>query len=250
MPAGLQDAGYRGRVEVFTWQGISHARDQMSLERNRRIAPELTERIRQFAWQHPDRPINLIALSAGTGIVTFALEYLPEKYQVEEVVFLASSLSSEYDMTRALKRIGGGLHVFYSPHDRILRDFVKYSGTVDRAGLGDGVAGLSGFRRPEDAGPDARAEYAKIHNIGWRPDFALVGYEGRHMDATSRGFIREYVGEIVQGRTGSSVNRLASPGRPSSRPSRSSDRPRYKRSASTAGADSQSVKRASRRSRH
>ena len=177
-------------------------------------------------------------------------DYLPEKYQVDEVVFLASSLSSEYDMTRALKRIGGGLHVFYSPHDRVLRDVVKYSGTVDRATLGDGVAGLAGFRRPEDAGPGARAEYAKIRNIGWRPDFALVGYEGRHMDATSRGFIREYVADIIKGRTGYAVKRRVPPGRPSSRPSRSGVRPGYKRSASSARAGSPPVKRVSRRSGH
>ena len=67
VPEGLQDAGYRGFVEVFTWQGMTHAGDQISLSSNRNKASELAYEIRLYARQFPGRKINIIALSAGTN---------------------------------------------------------------------------------------------------------------------------------------------------------------------------------------
>lgn len=234
VPLGLQEAGYRGRVQVFTWQGVSHARDQVALEKNRRIAPELSAEIRRFALKYPDQPINIIALSAGTGIATFALEYLPEKYQVDNVVFLASSISSTYNLTRALKRVRGRLYVVYSPHDRILRDVVKYAGTVDRRVGSDGVAGLAGVRLPSRPGPDAETQYAKLRNIPYRSEFGLAGYSGGHMDATAREFIREHVAGIIMGTSGRRLDAefARDPRTPTTLPARPLRRPAYDRALS------------------
>lgn len=197
VPRGLQEAGYSGLVEVFTWQGVSHARDQIDLHNNRLSAADLASRIRAYMRRYPGRSVNLIALSAGTGITTFALEYLPEKYHVDNVVFLGCSLSADYDLTRALKRIGGRLYVVHSPEDRILKNVVWYSGTVDRASAMEGVAGLVGFRLPRHVGPDSKTQYEKLRNIPYRSEFAKTGYEGGHIDSTSRAFIREYVAGVI-----------------------------------------------------
>ena len=199
IPLGLQDAGYDGYVKVFPWQGLTHAGDQINLSKNREKASELAHEIRTFARDYPGRKINVIALSAGTGIATFALEYLPERLQVQNVIFLGCSLSSNYDFTRALRRVRGGLYCVYSPSDIILKDIVWYTGTVDRSNSSDGIAGLEGFHRPATGSSDAPRQYAKVHNVAYRPEFAGVGYRGGHTDSTARGFVSTYLAGIILG---------------------------------------------------
>lgn len=199
IPHGLQDAGYSAAVEVFTWQGLTHAGDQINLSRNREKGAELASEIRIYRRAYPNNKINIIALSAGTGVATWALEYLPEGVQVDQVVFLGCSLSSRYDLTRALRRVQGRLYVVYSPTDPILSKVVWYTGTVDRASAEDGIAGLRGFRLPPVMGPDTERQYSKVYNIPWRIDFSDAGYDGGHIDCTSREFVRRYVGPTITG---------------------------------------------------
>jgi hypothetical protein len=197
VPRGMQDAGFDGYVEVFTWQGFGAAVDQINLSRNRGKAMELAEKIRRDRRQFPDAPVNIIALSAGAGIATFALEYLPENVHVHNVAFLGCSLSSRYDLTRALKRIDGRLFVFHSANDIVLTRIVPYTGTVDRGEASDGVAGLTGFRLPSRTADDTMQQYAKVLNIPYLNRFASAGYRGGHIDSTSRDFIAEYVAPLI-----------------------------------------------------
>lgn len=199
VPGGFQDAGYQGAVEVFTWQSWTHAGDQLNLSRNRSKAAEFAAEIKRYRRQYPSQKINIIALSAGTGIATFALEYLPEGIQIDRAVFLGCSLSSKYDLTRALRRIRGGLYVVHSEFDPILRNVVWYTGTVDRSSAEDGIAGLVGFRQPDQKGPDTERQYAKLHNVPYRYDFSDYGYEGRHTDCTNREFIAEFIAPAAMG---------------------------------------------------
>lgn len=199
VPGGLLDAGYKGAVEVYTWQSLTHAGDQINLSRNRAKAAELAAEIKRYRRKYPEQKINIIALSAGTGIAAFALEYLPEGIQIDHAVFLGCSLSSRYDLTRALRRIRGGLYVVYSEFDPILKNVVWYTGTVDRSSAEDGVAGLEGFRLPEHKGPDTERQYAKLHNVPYRYEFYDYGYEGRHTDSTRREFIREFIAPVILG---------------------------------------------------
>ncbi len=200
IPNGLKDAGYEGAVEIFTWQGFTHAGDQINLSRNRSKAAELATKIRNYRRKYPNNEINIIALSAGTGIATFALEYLPQDVHIDQMVFLGCSLSSRYDLTRALRRVVGNVYVIYSPRDPILGKVVWYTGTVDRASASeDGIAGLRGFRLPHSMGPDTERQYSKLHNIRWRDDFSDSGYDGLHTDSTKREFIRRYIGPLIRG---------------------------------------------------
>lgn len=200
VPNGLEAAGYPGYVEVFAWQGLTHAGDQINLSRNREKGAELAATIRRYKRSYPAREVNIVALSAGTGVATFALEALPEGVKVGNVVFLGCSLSSRYNLTRALKRIRGGLYVVYSDSDRILTDVVWYTGTVDRSSASEGVAGLEGFRQPSRPGPDTEMQYLKLHNVAHRSEFTDAGYKGGHTDSTSREFIRIYVAPVFMGR--------------------------------------------------
>ena len=199
VPNGLGDAGYDARVEVFPWQGLTHAGDQINVSRNREKGAELASEIRSYRRAYPNNKINIIALSAGTGVATWALEYLPEGVQVDQVVYLGCSMSSRYDLTRALRRIEGKMYVLYSANDPILSKVLWDTGTGDRASAEEGVAGLRGFRRPPVLGPDTEREYSKVYNVPWRIDFADAGFDGGHIDCTSREFVREYIAPAIMG---------------------------------------------------
>lgn len=200
VPGGLHDAGYEGRVKVFAWQSWTHAGDQIRLNRNRAKAAELAREIRQYRRRHPQTEINIIALSAGTGIAAFALEFLPERIDVNNVFFLGCSLSSKYDLTRAMRRIKGNLYVLYHPTDRILRNVVWYTGTVDRKAGDEGIAGLEGFYMPASLTSATRDEYVKIQNVPYRLEFSEAGYRGGHTSATSRAFVRRYLATALMNR--------------------------------------------------
>jgi len=199
VPMGLQDAGYEGYVELFTWQSLTHAGDQINLSRNRSKAIELADRIRRYKRTYPGQEVWIIALSAGTGIATFALEYLPEDVTIDSAVYLGCSMSSRYDMTRALKRVSRKLYNVYSPHDRILSNVVSYTGTVDRASASEGVAGLVGFRLPRQVAPDTARQYEKLQNVIFRDEFTSAGYGGGHTDSTRREFVRDYLAAALMG---------------------------------------------------
>ncbi|MCK6485868.1 MAG: hypothetical protein HUU22_17010 [Phycisphaerae bacterium] len=197
VPRGMKEAGYAGYVEIFDWQSVTAAIDQVALERNRNKAVDLSVKIRRQVRFHPDVPVNIVALSAGTGIAAFALEMLPEDVKINNVVFLASSLSSRYDLTRALRRVRGAAYAFHSPDDPVLRTLVPLTGTVDRRGAEAGVAGLEGFRLPRGGAPDMREQYEKLHNVPYRREFNRYGYSGGHTDCTRREFVARYIAPLL-----------------------------------------------------
>lgn len=193
VPRGMRDAGFRGLVEVVPWQSWTHAGDQLNISRNRAKAAELADQIQRFRRRHPDAPIHIIALSAGTGIATFALEYLPESFKVDNIIYLGCSMSSGHDMTRALRRVQGKLYVLYSRSDVILSNLVWYTGTVDRKESRDGIAGLEGFHRISSPYPDTEKQYQKLVNVPYRSDFRDGGYDGGHVSATTKTFVQYYL---------------------------------------------------------
>ncbi len=197
VPRGMQEGGFTGYVELVPWQTLTAAGDQINLSRNRGKGVELAERITTFSRTYPGMPVMIIALSAGTGIATFALEALPENVRVQNVAFLGCSLSSRYDLTRALKRVEGHLYTFYSPTDTVLTRIVPYTGTVDRDDAAAGVAGLEGFRLPANPRRDTFRQYQKVLNIPYQSRFAEADYRGEHMDAVERAFIARYVAPLL-----------------------------------------------------
>src|SRR3990170_7130511 len=79
VPAGLRAAGYQGDVEVFVWtSSFSPAVDQVNLVGNKLRAAILSGKINDYCTRHPGKPVNLVALSAGTGIAVWAVEGLAE----------------------------------------------------------------------------------------------------------------------------------------------------------------------------
>lgn len=197
--SGLRAAGYPGDFTTFVWNtGLGVAADQgASVQYKRQQAHDLARQIQVYMDDHPGRPIQLTALSAGTAVAVFTLEALPMDRPVNTVVLLGSSISSHYDMTQALRRVRGRVHVFTSEQDLVLGVAVAVAGTADRQFCGACSAGLRGFHLPPNASDETKRLYAKIENVTWRPEFARAGNLGGHTDAVNATFVRQYIAPLL-----------------------------------------------------
>jgi hypothetical protein len=212
VPLGLADCGYLGQVRHFIWTtywGPIH--DQMSIVHNRRKAAELARQIEAHLDQYPSGKVNIIALSAGTGVAVFALEVLDSDYRVDNVVLLSSSLSSGYDLTRALKHVKGGIYFYWSPDDPILNRVVPIVGPVDQENSTPVVAGVAGASVPIRASRETMQCYRRhVHNVKWEPETLLGPVKYWHAGSITRHMIRELVAPILVG-TAADTGRPAPP---------------------------------------
>lgn len=200
VPKGLRDANYRGSTEVFAWQSVvgGTLRDQMDRERNEDQARRLAARIVAYLDEYPGRRVNIVALSAGTGVATWTLEALPANYRVGTVVFLGSSLSRRYDLTAALAKVEGHLYNFSSTRDPLLKFGLPVTGTVDREDDGAGAAGLYGFILPSEADEATRELYRRrLRNRPYRTAYREFGNYGLHADATHEKFVSHVVAPLL-----------------------------------------------------
>ncbi len=194
---GLERAGYRGQIARFNWSySFNPALDQTLRPIARLGAARLAATIQDYLDRYPGREVNLIGLSAGSGVAIFALERLKPGYKVNNVVLIASSLYHRYDISKALPRIRGKIYCFYSPQDAVLSGPMKVFGTIDGVLFADG-AGAVGLQPPRGAD--------RVVNIRWRPEFERYGYYGGHIDGTSPAFVRHYIARHIVSPTGPST---------------------------------------------
>jgi len=195
---GLASGGVDCAIEGFDWSRGEVLGDQMDVAENRRRAAQLAARVATYAKNHPGQPIHLVGISAGTGLIVWALEELPGG-QVADAVLLASSLDTHYDLTQALRNVKGRIYCFTSVADTILALGVTWAGTVDRGG---GVAGgLVGFAPPDGVPDETKRLYQeKLKQFAWTPADMLLGHLGDHLGATSPTFVRVRIAPLVLGR--------------------------------------------------
>lgn len=199
---GMLQAGYPGAGELMSWetgQGLM-ADQKASVEFKRAKAKESAASIRRYMEQFPGRPVGLLGFSAGTAEAVFALESLPESTPVDHVVLLGASISRDYDMTQALKRVKNKLYIVTSTHDHMLSIAMPLSGTADRK-FHDPGAGIRGFVLPPNASAETRRLYAeKISTVHYAKDFRKDGDQGHHFDNVKTEFIRDQVAPLLMGR--------------------------------------------------
>jgi hypothetical protein len=199
---GFMEAGYNGGGELFTWEtGEGLMADQdASVKFKRSKAKEAAAKITRRAAAHPGVPLGILGFSAGTAVAIFTLEQLPESVQVDNVVLLGTSISKDYDLTKALKRVKEHVYIFTSSHDRMLSFLMPLSGTADRK-FHDPGAGIMGFVLPSGASAETRKLYAeKIVTIRWTAKLEKDGDYGHHFDNIKMEFIRDHVAPLFIGR--------------------------------------------------
>lgn len=189
--SGLDSAGYKGEVATYTWTISFNPAIDQTLRINAKLrAALLADEIVAYMKRYPGRQVNLVGLSAGTGIVVWALENMPEQYKVKNVILLGSSLWHRYDLRAALRRVDGKIYNYFSSNDAILAGPMKIFGTIDGVFADDG-AGAVGFH---GAGVGDR-----VVNIRWKPEYSRYGYNGGHTDGTSPGFVRAVLSKHIIG---------------------------------------------------
>lgn len=196
---GLNAGGVTRAIEVFEWSAGGVLEDQTAVEANRRKAGHLARRIEEYKRSYGGRPVHLVGVSAGTGLVVWALEDLGEGCEVTGAVLISSSLNTKYDLTKALTKVSDHLYSFNSVADTVLSLGVTWAGTVDRGG---GIAGgLVGFSPPDDSSDETRALYkAKLREISWWPGDVVLGHIGDHLGATNPAYVKAKIAPVVLGR--------------------------------------------------
>ena len=186
-------------VTNFSWQiGLGAVLDQQaSVEYKREQAAKLASQIREYRRKEPLGEVYLVGLSAGSVVVLYALEQLPEDCQVDGVILLASSVCASYDLSQALARTRGKMYVFTSSKDAVLNGLVPLTGTADRKYCGLDIAGLRGFRMPEGLAEDAQREYRKVVTIRWKPEYERLGHNGGHTDCVKASFVQVEVAPLL-----------------------------------------------------
>ena len=198
--AGLDEAGVKPAIVIYDWSkgptGL-FVGDLVAKDRNQAAANELAQRVATYVSAMPNRPVTLIGHSGGAAVVVWALEALPPHCQVERAILLAPALSTEYDLTKALKAVHSRLYVMYSQADvGLMGAGTAVFGTMDRQHAVS--AGMVGFKVPVEADVD---EYAKVRQVGWTLGLVKMGHLGGHMGWTSIRFAREFLAPIIQGRS-------------------------------------------------
>ncbi len=189
VPGGLRDAGYRGDVESFIWTiSFNPLIDQLLTINARTRASALASQIKNYQRRYPDRPVNIIALSAGTGVAVWSLERLDPDTRIDNLILLASSLSAEYDIRKALRHVTGKIYVFHSSQDAVL-EAVKIIGTID------GKHGVASIGQVGLRGPGGRGD--QVVNTAWSRKYMRYGWAGGHTDCTNARFVKHILGPII-----------------------------------------------------
>jgi len=196
---GLAAGGVDRALEVYEWSVGGVLLDQASVEANHHKAALLARRIETYLHEYSGRPVHLVGVSAGTGLVVWAIEALTGDDKITGGVLISSSLDTQYDLTRALERVTDRLYAFTSVADTVLSLGVSVAGTVDRGG---GLAGgLFGFSPPDNAPEATRALYReRFTQIAWWPGDVILGHIGDHLGATNPTFVRARIAPLVLGR--------------------------------------------------
>ncbi|HEY2124696.1 MAG TPA: hypothetical protein VGG94_04445 [Chthoniobacterales bacterium] len=201
--AGLLAAGYPGAGEMFSWEtgkGILADQDASDAYKKAKAHAMVQEILRQVQ-AFPKAPVDILGFSAGTAEAIFALEELPESVKVERVVLLGASISRDYDLTKALKRVRGHLYLYTSTKDMMLGFLMPFTGTADRK-FDDHGAGITGFVLPAGATAETRKLYAdKIVTIPWTKKLEADGDYGHHFNNINMEFIRDHVAPLLMGKS-------------------------------------------------
>jgi len=186
---GLEQAGYIGSFETFSWSSwLGPGADHLVVARSKGKAGQLVAKIVESRRALPEGKIYVMGLSAGTALILSALEALPGDACVDAVVLFSPSVSANRNLSKALRHVKGRLYATCSPHDGILSAL-----SVNADGGSGPPAGLGGFRLPIRLRREEMAEYQKVVNIPWQGSYAGFGWHGGHVQVTTSGFLQHVV---------------------------------------------------------
>src|SRR5260370_15220608 len=185
----LHKVGLPHEVRNFRW---SHGtgRFLIDLQDTQHLikkADELAQFLIQVRAEAPERPLYVVAKSAGTGLTLFALGQVPPG-TVDRTILISSAVSPSFDLRQALRGTRGEIVAFHSRNDQVVLNWgTSHFGTADR--YYGPSAGLRGFVPPADLDEEGRELYRRLVQVAWTPRMLLHGNSGGHVGMSKCGFI-------------------------------------------------------------
>jgi len=191
--AGLRLAGFEGELLYWRWHAgwrgwlvLPAIVDAALIERQSR---KLADFIAQRRLARPHEKIFLLGYSSGGFVAIRALELLDEAPAVDGAAVLAGAFDPRRDLSRAARRVQGGLVVSSSAMDWLIVGLgtLVFGGADRRHGLSIGMLG------PIGRGPSTGAEGRRIITVRWRPGLVRLGHLGGHFSSCASRFIAGHV---------------------------------------------------------
>jgi len=201
---GLVNAGVDRAMPIWTWGRpipiLGMFLNQIDFLGNRIAAAGLANRIRKYMKKYPDRPVHVIGHSGGGGVAVFVAEGLDEEHKLSGVILLSASISSAYNLTKALRHIQrpyGGIVNYYSGSDTgLLGVGTVILGNVD--GTHGPGAGLLGFDRPrEKASEEKKEAYMFVYQMDVG-SYMFSKEIGSHAGTAQIQFVTNFVAPWIQ----------------------------------------------------
>ncbi len=205
---GLVQAGIPHAIPIYRW-GVpvpvaGPLINQTNVLGNRVTAQRIAQWVTAYQDAHPGKPVYMVGHSGGGGMAVFTTEELPPGRHVEGLVLLSASISSGYNMSKALAKTRKGIVSFYTEEDvGLLVIGTTVAGNVD--GVHGPAAGSVGFKVPSGLSSQQRGAYGKLYQV------RITGSGDPHFAATRAGFVASRVAPWVSGQSwpATSASRVA-----------------------------------------
>ncbi len=191
---GLLSAGMNYAMPIHSWgrpiPGAGMLLNQVDFIGNRLAGVRVANMVTEYQDSHPGRPVYIVGHSGGGGVAVFAAEAMPKDRQVDGLILLSASISSAYNLTKALEHCGQGIVNFYNRSDTTLLGVgTSVIGNVD--GTHGPSAGLIGFDWPKPGDKQEKKQvYGKLYQVEVTP---AMSSGDPHASTTRPGFVAMYV---------------------------------------------------------
>jgi pimeloyl-ACP methyl ester carboxylesterase len=151
---GLVAGGVYRAIPIHPWGRpvplVGPLITQVDFLGNRLAGIGIAKIVTDYQDKYPDRPVYIVGHSGGGGVAVFTAEAMPEGRQIDGLVLLSASISSAYDLKKALSHCRNGIVNFYNKGDAGLLGFgTIVVGTVDGThGPSAGLIGFDAFEKP------------------------------------------------------------------------------------------------------
>jgi pimeloyl-ACP methyl ester carboxylesterase len=182
---GLVAGGVYRAIPIHPWGRpvplVGPLITQVDFLGNRLAGIGMAKIVTDYQDKYPDRPVYIVGHSGGGGVAVFTAEAMPEGRQIDGLILLSASISSAYDLKKALSHCRNGIVSFYNKGDSTLLGLgTIVIGTVD--GTHGPSAGLIGFDAFDKPG------YESLYQV------KMVGVsEDSHTTSTQMGFVANFV---------------------------------------------------------